>query len=62
MLYEIPVGIFLDQKLNEERETQNALVLFNEDFNETVNRLVLQGEENDDYRARLILTYAIYDE
>lgn len=62
LLYEIPVGIFLDQKLNEQRETENALVLFNENFNETVNRLVLQGEENDDYRARVILTYAIYDE
>ncbi|MEM1258714.1 MAG: DUF4270 family protein [Bacteroidota bacterium] len=62
VLYEIPVGIFLDQKLSEQPETENALILFNENFNETVNRLVLEGEENEDYRARLILTYAIYDE
>jgi len=60
--YEIPVGIFLDQKLTEQPETENALVLFNESFNETVNRLVLQGEEDEDFRARVILTYAIYDE
>ena len=62
VLYEIPIGVFLDQKLNEQRETQNALVLFNTNFNETVNRLVLQGEESDDFKARVILTYAIYDE
>ncbi len=62
VLYEIPVGIFLDQKLNEQRETENALVLFNENFNETVNRLVLQGENNNDFEARVIITYAIYDE
>ncbi|MEN1785189.1 MAG: DUF4270 family protein [Bacteroidota bacterium] len=60
--YEIPVGIFLDRKLTESRETEEALVLFNESFNETVNRMVLQGEANQDFRARIVLTYAIYDE
>ena len=60
--YEIPVGLFLDQKLNESPETENALVIFNESYNETVNRLVLQGEDAQDFRARIILTYAIYDE
>ena len=62
VLYEIPVGIFLDQKLTEQPETESALVLFQENFNETVNGLVLQGERNQDFRARIIITYAIYDE
>ncbi|UOY08976.1 DUF4270 domain-containing protein [Muricauda sp. SCSIO 64092] len=62
VIYEVPIGIFLDQKLNESPETENALVLFNENFNETVNRLVLQGETAEDFRARIVLTYAIYDE
>ena len=62
VLYEIPVGIFLDQKFTERPVTDNALVLFHENFNSTVNRSVLQGEENEDFRARVILTYAIYDE
>ncbi len=62
LLYEIPVGIFLDEKLTEQPETESALVLFQESFNETVNGLVLQGERNQDFRARIIITYAIYDE
>ena len=62
VLYEIPVGIFLDEKLNEQPETEDALVLFSANFNETVNRVILQGEGNSDYRARIIITYAIYDE
>ncbi len=62
VLYEVPVGIFLDEKLTEQPETEDALVLFNENFNETVNRVVLQGEGNSDFRARIIITYAIYDE
>ncbi|MET1260630.1 DUF4270 family protein [Flagellimonas sp. DF-77] len=60
--YEIPIGIFLDEKLNERPETETALVLFNEQYNETVNRLVLQGEAHEDFRARIIITYAIYEE
>ncbi|UJH69143.1 DUF4270 family protein [Allomuricauda sp. SCSIO 65647] len=60
--YEIPIGIFLDGKLTEERDTETSLVLFNEDFNATVNRVVLQGESNSDFEARVIITYAIYDE
>ncbi|MEM8509206.1 MAG: DUF4270 family protein [Bacteroidota bacterium] len=62
VLYEIPIGIFLDEKLSEQPETESALVVFQQSFNETVNGIVLQGEEHPDFRARIIITYAIYDE
>ncbi|MGB5817947.1 MAG: DUF4270 family protein [Saonia sp.] len=62
VIYEIPVGIYIDEKLNEARIVENSLVLFTEEYNSTVNRIVLQGEENRDFEAKLTLTYAIYDE
>lgn len=62
VIYRIPVGVYIDRKLSEEREVEDALVVFTKDYNSTVNRIVLQGEENEDLEAKLILTYAIYDE
>ncbi|WP_282159759.1 DUF4270 family protein [Ulvibacterium marinum] len=62
VVYEVPVGVFVDQKLNETVITEDALVLFTKDFNQTVDRIILQGEDNRDFEARLEITYAIYDE
>ncbi|AWX44376.1 hypothetical protein HME9304_01376 [Flagellimonas maritima] len=60
--YEIPVDRYIDFKLNEVREGDDALVLFLNEFNSSVSRVVLQGEENRDFEASLELTYAIYDD
>ncbi|WP_422082220.1 DUF4270 family protein [Ulvibacterium sp.] len=62
VVYEVPVGVFVDRKLNETILTEDALVLFTKDFNQTVDRIILQGENNRDFEARLEITYAIYDE
>ncbi|AXT58104.1 DUF4270 family protein [Aquimarina sp. AD1] len=62
VIYEIPIGFYLEQELQEAPIIDNALVLFSQDFNQTVDRFVLEGESSTDFRARLILTYAIYDE
>ncbi len=62
VVYEVPVGVFVDQKLNETIITEDALVLFTRDFNQTVDRIIFQGENNRDFEARLEITYAIYDE
>lgn len=62
VVYEVPVGVFVDQKLNETVITEDALLLFTKDFNQTVDRVILQGENNRDFEARLEITYAIYDE
>lgn len=60
--YQLPVGIYVDRKLLEPRIVDDALVLYTPDYNSTVNRVVLQGEENEDFEATLTLTYAIYEE
>ncbi|MEM9001394.1 MAG: DUF4270 family protein [Bacteroidota bacterium] len=62
VLYEIPVGIYVDRELNEENIVDDAFVIFPRDFNQTVDRIVLEGENSDDFEATLVLTYAIYDE
>lgn len=62
VIYEIPVGVYIDAKLAETPTVENALVLFPPDFTGTVDRIVLEGPENADFEARLILTYAIYDD
>ncbi len=60
--YEIKLGVYLEDELSEAPEIDNALVIFPENFNNTVDRIVLEGENSDDFEAQLILTYAIYDE
>ncbi|WP_430965966.1 DUF4270 family protein [Spongiimicrobium sp. 2-473A-2-J] len=62
VIYEIPVGVYIDAKLTETPTVEDALVLFPPEFNGTVDRIVLEGPENTDFEARLILTYAIYDD
>ncbi len=60
--YEIKLGVYLEDELSEAPEIDNALVIFPENFNNTVDRIVLEGENSNDFEAQLILTYAIYDE
>ncbi|MEO1010820.1 MAG: DUF4270 family protein [Bacteroidota bacterium] len=60
--YQLPVGIYIDRKLLEPRIVEDALVLYTPDYNSSINRVVLQGEENEDFEATLTLTYAIYEE
>ncbi|MBW1294111.1 DUF4270 family protein [Aquimarina litoralis] len=62
VIYEIPIGFYLEQELEEAPLVDNSLVLFSQDFNQTVDRILLEGESSSDFKARLILTYAIYDE
>ncbi len=61
-VYTISVGNYIDQKLNESFDVEDALVLFPRDFTNSVDRMVINGEDNRDLEAKLILIYAIYDE
>ncbi|GAA4274506.1 DUF4270 family protein [Aquimarina gracilis] len=60
--YEVEVGVHLENELSEAPEIDNAIILFPLDFNNTVDRIVLEGENSNDFAAKLIITYAIYDE
>lgn len=60
--YEIPISTYLDQEISEIPEIDNSIVIFPQNFNNTVDRIVLEGENSVDFEAQLIITYAIYDE
>jgi hypothetical protein len=60
--YEIQLGSYIEQLLLAERETNEALILLPNDYDSTVDRFVLNGMDNSDFRTVLELTYAIYDE
>ncbi|MEL6304467.1 MAG: DUF4270 family protein [Bacteroidota bacterium] len=62
LIYEIPIGVYLDRELNETNEIDDAFVVFPPEFGRSVDRILLEGEDSEDFRAKLILTYAIYDE
>ncbi len=62
IVYEIPVGVYLEEELSEAPETDNAIVIFPKNYNNTVDRIILEGENSEDLEAQLIITYAIYDE
>ena len=62
ILFEIPVGVFLSGKMNEGRESKSAILLQNRDMIHTVDRIVFQGEKHADFRARVVITYGIYEE
>lgn len=61
--YEIPLGNYLEEMLNTERDTGEALILLPNDYNSTVDRFILNGKyTSSPYSTVLELTYAIYDE
>ena len=60
IVYSIPVIDFIDQKLTESPETEDALILISSDFNSTINKIIFNDSERSDYKTKLIITYAIY--
>lgn len=60
--YEIPLGAYIEKLLLAERETNEAIILLPSNYNSTVDRFILKGGSDSEYRATLELTYAIYDE
>lgn len=58
--YNIPVEVYVDEKLNEEYITDTGLTIFPLNYNDTVDRLVVSNSEN--LKAKLTLIYAIYEE
>jgi hypothetical protein len=60
--YEMPLGSYIEKLLLAEAVTGEAIILLPDDYNSTVDRFVLNGDKNLDYRTTLELTYVIYDE
>ena len=60
--YELPLSSYIEKLLVTERYTGEALVLLPDNYNSTVDRFILNGNNNSDYSTTLELTYSIYDE
>ncbi|MGV6831162.1 MAG: DUF4270 family protein [bacterium] len=60
--YSADVTNFIVDKVNEAPITENSLVLFPPDFNSSINKILLHDQNGNENEARLIITYAIYDE
>ncbi|MFI1773231.1 DUF4270 family protein [Thalassobellus citreus] len=60
--YSIPVKYFLNLKLTDINADNLFLAIYPKDFNSSVNRYILNGEEaSQNIKSKLELTYAIYD-
>jgi hypothetical protein len=59
--YEVPVIDFIDQKLSESPETEDALILIPNDYNSSINKIIFNDAERSSYNTRLVITYAIYE-
>ncbi|WP_299117423.1 DUF4270 family protein [uncultured Winogradskyella sp.] len=59
IIYSVPVLEFVDRKFLEQPETEDALVLLPPEFNSTINSIQFNDAFNNDFEAKLVLTYAI---
>lgn len=62
LTYAIPVTNFLNLKLQATYGDNLYLALYGQDFNQSVDRYILNGENNSDLELKLELTYAIYED
>ncbi|WP_157757589.1 DUF4270 family protein [Pseudalgibacter alginicilyticus] len=60
--YSFPVKYFLNLKLTDLNGDDYSLALYPKDFNQSINRYILNGESaSNTIKSKLELTYAIYD-
>ncbi|MGS2762217.1 DUF4270 family protein [Sinomicrobium sp. M5D2P9] len=62
LYFEIPLGTYIERLMTATREDRSSLILIPSQYSSSVNRMVLNGENNGDYKATLELLYTIYDE
>ena len=60
-VYTMSVLNYIDSKLNEEPEIDNALIMLPEDYNSTINKLLINNPEASNFKTKLVITYAIYE-
>ncbi|MDO6596625.1 DUF4270 family protein [Oceanihabitans sp. 2_MG-2023] len=61
LVYSVPVIDFIDQKLSESPETEDALIVIPEDYNSSINKIIFNDSQKSDYQTKLIVTYAVYE-
>ena len=60
--YEISLTSYIENILTTDLNSNNTLLLIPENYNATVDRFILNGTNNTNYKTVLELTYAVYDE
>lgn len=60
-VYTMSVLNYLDDKLTEQPEIDNALIMLPSDYNSSINKLLLNDQVGSDYKTKLVITYAIYE-
>jgi len=60
-VYTMSVLDYIDSKLTEEPEVDNALIMLPSDYNKTINKLLLNDPEASNFKTKLVITYAIYE-
>lgn len=59
--YTVPVTEFLDKKLSESPETEDALILIPDDYTSTINKIIFNDSQKSNFNTKLIITYAVYE-
>tara|TARA_R110002167_G_scaffold360907_1_gene578745 strand:- start:2065 stop:3399 length:1335 start_codon:yes stop_codon:yes gene_type:complete len=59
--YQVDLGSYIEKLQLAERNTGEALILLPDNYNSTIDRFVLNGNNNSKFSTILELTYAIYD-
>ena len=62
LYFEVPLGTYIERLMTATREDRSSLILIPSQYSSSVDRMVLNGENNGDYEATLQVLYAIYDE
>ncbi len=60
-VYTMSVLEYIDSKLTEEPEIDNALIMLPSDYNSTINKLLLNDPQASNFKTKLVITYAIYE-
>ncbi|WP_268223465.1 DUF4270 family protein [Sinomicrobium oceani] len=60
--FEVPLGTYLERLLTATREDRSSIILIPNEYSSSIDRMVLNGENNVDYKATLEVIYAVYDE
>ncbi len=60
--YEAPISIYIEELITTDQDIEEGLILFPNDYISGVDRLILQGNDSNNFESILEITYAVYNE
>lgn len=61
-IYSMSVLDYVDQKIFEQPIVNDALIIIPSDYNTSINKLLFNDSEASNYKTKLVITYAIYEQ